>query len=199
MFKLTNYQVMTIVAAGAAIAGIVVISAALAAGSHGNSHGHGDSHGDNSGHHGGMMKIGEPGDKNAVDRTINITMFDNYYEPENLNIEAGETIRFVINNAGEAVHEFGLGTASMHKMHQKQMEKMVESGALDYDKIHHEKMGHGHGGMAHDDPNSVLLEPGQSGEIVWKFADVKNLEFACNIPGHYESGMMGPIMLGHGH
>lgn len=47
--------------------------------------------------------------------------------------------------------------------------------------------------MAHDDPNSVLLEPGQPGEIVWKFTKAAALEFACNVPGHYEAGMMGRV------
>jgi hypothetical protein len=30
----------------------------------------------------------------------------------------------------------------------------------------------------------------------WTFARTANLEFACNIPGHYEDGMMGPIRFG---
>ena len=56
------------------------------------------------------------------------------------------------------------------------------------------KMDHGGGhSMKHDDPNSILLEPGKSGEIIWKFTQKTKLEFACNIPGHYESGMMGPV------
>ena len=47
--------------------------------------------------------------------------------------------------------------------------------------------------MKHDDPNSVLVEPGKTAELVWKFTQPTELEFACNIPGHYESGMAGPI------
>ena len=53
--------------------------------------------------------------------------------------------------------------------------------------------------MAHDDPNSVLLEPGKQDEVIWKFTKAMDLEFACNVPGHYDSGMMGPIHIGHGH
>jgi uncharacterized cupredoxin-like copper-binding protein len=55
-------------------------------------------------------------------------------------------------------------------------------------------MGNGHM-MSHDDPNSILLEPGQSGEVIWKFAASGSLEFACNLPGHYESGMVGKISI----
>jgi uncharacterized cupredoxin-like copper-binding protein len=49
--------------------------------------------------------------------------------------------------------------------------------------------------MEHDDPNSVLLEPGQTAEIIWTFPADAELEFACNVPGHYESGMMGKVRL----
>ena len=49
--------------------------------------------------------------------------------------------------------------------------------------------------MAHDDPNSVLLEPGKSAEIVWTFNADAALQMACNVPGHYESGMVGKIHL----
>jgi len=47
--------------------------------------------------------------------------------------------------------------------------------------------------MEHNDPNSVLLEPGKDGEIIWKFSTESDIEFACNVPGHYDSGMMGQI------
>jgi uncharacterized cupredoxin-like copper-binding protein len=54
-------------------------------------------------------------------------------------------------------------------------------------------MGHG----MHNEPNSLLLEPGKSGEIIWKFPKHAKLEFACNVPGHYDAGMMGEIKLSH--
>src|SRR3546814_3520565 len=50
--------------------------AALAAGSHAGGHGSG---------------IGEPANAAAADRTIEIAMGDNFYEPERLTIGAGET------------------------------------------------------------------------------------------------------------
>ena len=48
--------------------------------------------------------------------------------------------------------------------------------------------------MAHKHANSVLLEPKQSGEIIWKFSTSVKLEVACNIPGHYEAGMIAKIV-----
>ena len=49
--------------------------------------------------------------------------------------------------------------------------------------------------MGHSHSNSVLLEPKNSGEIIWKFSSNMNLEAACNIPGHYESEMIAKIIV----
>ena len=57
---------------------------------------------------GSMKMIGEPGQLNEVNRTIEIKMFDNYYEPNQIDIKKGETVKFVVKNMGELVHEFNL-------------------------------------------------------------------------------------------
>lgn len=169
--------------------GVLVSTNVIATGSGNHGHGHGDG-----------AKIGKPADASAATRTINIMMYDNYYEPENLDLKEGETVRFVVKNAGEFVHEFNIATADMHKAHAPEMMMMMEHGVLEPDKINwdaakkmQESMGHG----MHEEPNSVLLEPGQTGEIVWTFPDHAKLEFACNVPGHYDSGMVGQIKLNH--
>jgi len=152
--------------------------------------------GSHGGGHGTKMTIGQAGKAANVTRTIEIKMSDNFYEPENISVKEGETIRFVIKNAGEFVHEFNIGTTEMHAAHQEEMMMMVEHGALEPDKINHEMMKMDMGGgktMQHDDPNSVLLEPGKSGEVIWTFAKAADIEFACNVPGHYDAGMMGKI------
>lgn len=123
-------------------------------------------------------------------------MYDNYYEPENISVEAGETVRLVVKNEGMLVHEFNVGTAAMHAAHQDEMEMMVAHGVINGDSINREmmKMDMGDGKtMEHDEPNSVLLEPGKTAELVWTFSESADLEFACNIPGHYDTGMVGQI------
>ncbi len=139
---------------------------------------------------------GTPGDPAAVTRTVAIKMTDHAFEPANLHVRAGETIRFVIENAGEFVHEFNIGDSEMHAAHQVEMKSMMESGVLEADKINHAMMNMSSGGMKHDDPNAVLLEPRESGEIVWTFPESGRLQMACNVPGHYESGMVGDIEIG---
>ena len=71
---------------------------------------------------------------------------------------------------------------------------MVEHGVLEADRINYERMKMKMSGgktMEHDDPNSILLEPGKSDEIIWKFTNATEMEFACNVPGHYDAGMVG--------
>ena len=84
---------------------------------------------------GSMKMIGEPGHLNEVDRTIEIKMFDNYYEPNQIDIKKGETIKFVVKNMGELVHEFNIATKEMHIKHQPEMLKMVAMEILLGDKI----------------------------------------------------------------
>lgn len=153
------------------------------------------------GHHGGhgAEAIGEPAEASAATRTIEVELGDTYFEPESVQVKAGEVVRFVLENTGQLLHEFNIGTAAMHARHQEEMAMMMDHGMLTPTGIDQDKMkmdhsgmpGMDHGMMAHDDPNSVLVEPGQTKELVWKFADATNLEFACNVPGHYEAGMVG--------
>lgn len=154
---------------------------AFAAGAHGGGHG---------------ASSGEPGKASEASRTITVEMYDNYYDPEEINVEPGETVRFVVKNEGSLVHEFNIGTPSMHEGHQKEMMMMVEHGVIQGGKLNQNMMNMDMGNgktMKHDDPNSVLLEPGQSKEVVWKFTEKGDIEFACNVPGHYQAGMYGDV------
>lgn len=133
-----------------------------------------------------------------ADRTVEITLGDMYYEPASVQVKAGETVRFVLKNEGALLHEFSLGDAAMHAEHQKHMLMMQQMGMLTPTAMQHDmsKMDHSQhdmSGMAHDDPNTVMLEPGQSAELTWTFSQSTGLEFACNIPGHYQAGMVGNI------
>jgi uncharacterized cupredoxin-like copper-binding protein len=44
--------------------------------------------------------------------------------------------------------------------------------------------------MAHDDPNTVTVDPGQTRALTWRFDGDQPVVFACNIPGHAEAGMV---------
>jgi uncharacterized cupredoxin-like copper-binding protein len=49
--------------------------------------------------------------------------------------------------------------------------------------------------MEHDDPNAKRLMPHGNSDLVWKFTKRGEFEFACLIPGHYEKGMFGKIIV----
>ena len=142
------------------------------------------------------MKIGSKGNLSDVNRVVKVIMYDNYYEPSSFNIKAGETIKFEVVNAGELVHEFNIANKMMHMKHQPEMEKMVENEILFADSIDKDKMkkmAKMDKSMGHSHSNSVLLEPKQKGDIIWKFDNAVNIEVACNVPGHYQAGMIAKV------
>lgn len=161
--------------AGASLA----LSACSMSGHGGAAH---DAHGEESAgheggddHHGGMS--GRPGDAAEVDRTITVVMSDAMdYSPAVISVAKGETIRFEIGNEGRLVHEFVLGSDEAIGEHHEMMKRMP--------------------GMEHDEPNSLSLESGARGDLLWHFTEAGNVSFACLQPGHYEAGMRGAVIVG---
>jgi len=144
--------------------------------------------------------FGQPAPAAKASRSIEVVMGDMSFDPKAIDIKAGETIRFVLVNKGQLLHEFNLGDAAMHASHQQEMLQMQQSGMLTptgMKEMSHDMAGMDHGamghGMKHDDPNSVLVEPGKTAELTWTFSKATSLEFACNIPGHYQAGMVGKL------
>lgn len=153
----------------------------------------------NAGH--GQDDIGQPGVASDVTRTVEVEMGDIFFKSKSIDVKPGETIRFVLRNEGSLLHEFNIGKAAAHAAHQKEMASMFKNGTLSPTGTGKMSgMSHGMGGMKmvameHDDPNSVLIEPGSTQELIWTFNDSAGLQFACNVPGHYQSGMVGEFDL----
>ncbi|MHC8354813.1 copper-resistant cuproprotein CopI [Pseudomonas sp. LB3P81] len=140
--------------------------------------------------------FGQPAAAAKATRSVEVVMSDMSFTPKAIDIKSGETVRFVLVNKGQLLHEFNLGDATMHAKHQQEMMKMQQSGMLTPTGV--KEMGHGampgmDHGMKHDDPNSVLVEPGKTAELTWTFTKATSLEFACNIPVHYQAGMVGKL------
>ena len=145
---------------------------------------------------GSMKMIGEKGNLSEVTKVIEIKMYDNFYEPDVINVKKDETVKFVVKNLGELVHEFNIATKEMHIKHQPEMLKMVGMEILLGDRIDMKKMkeaAKSDHAMAHSHSNSVLLEPKDSAELIWKFTTDAKLEAACNVPGHYQTGMIAKL------
>lgn len=123
--------------------------------------------------------FGREGHSQKEDRTIVVDMNDRMrFDPENLVIRQGETIRFIVKNSGQILHEMVLGTMPELKAHQEMMAK--------------------HPGMEHDEPHSVHVDPKKQGEMVWQFARSGEFYYGCLIPGHFEAGMIGKIIVRKG-
>jgi uncharacterized cupredoxin-like copper-binding protein len=100
------------------------------------------------------------------------------FEPDSVTVEAGETVRFVVTNAGNLMHSFTLGSPAYQKRHEKQMADMPR------DKM---------AGHMSDSANGMVIEAGATGELTWRFERGGRVQFACHIPGHYAAGMKGKI------
>lgn len=127
----------------------------------------------------GSFAAGDLGDPAKPARIIEMKMLEGKgtmsYTPDRIVVNKGEQIRFVITNAGELDHEFMLDSVANNAKHKAAMEKNPE--------------------MEHDDPNGRRLDPKNTSEILWKFDKVGTFEFACLIPGHYEAGMHGVVVV----
>tara|TARA_B100000575_G_C23001314_1_gene576969 strand:+ start:491 stop:925 length:435 start_codon:yes stop_codon:yes gene_type:complete len=140
--------------------------------------------------------LGEKGNPSDVSKVIVVKMYDNYYEPKKFEVKKNQTVKFVVYNYGELVHEFNIATKEMHLKHQPEMLRMAENEILLANRIDKKKMkelSKTDHAMSHSHSNSVLLEPNQSAELIWKFNTNADLEAACNVPGHYEAGMIAKI------
>lgn len=157
--------------------------------------------GTHTGGHADEFTFGKPGQLSQVSRTVNVMATEMAFKPSRIQVKDGETVRFVVHNQGQLLHEFNIGTPALHEEHQEEMQEMMAHGMLTSTGMPHPTTGrhpgsHGHHDdrpRVHDDPNSILLEPGETKELIWTFDKAQSLQFACNVPDHYEAGMQGRI------
>jgi uncharacterized cupredoxin-like copper-binding protein len=109
-------------------------------------------------------------------RTIEMTMTDQLrFDPDQITVKAGETVRFVVENPTTLEHDFTIGDEHAQAEHAAEMS-------------------HGHA-MMHDDPNAILVPPGETGELVYTFGEPGELLIGCHVGGHYDAGMRATIVV----
>lgn len=112
----------------------------------------------------------------VVDRTVEVRMLDQMrFEPQDLRVAAGETVRLAVRNEGRLLHELVIGSEQAIREHARSMRS---------DATHP----HGRSGAA-----AIQLPGGGSGELVVTIRESGTLQFACLVPGHYEAGMRGTL------
>ena len=109
-------------------------------------------------------------------RTVEIRMGDDMrFRPERIEVREGETIRFVVRNRGKLLHEMVIGTGEELRAHAELMRKFPT--------------------MEHDEPYKTHVKSGAKGEMLWNFNRPGTFQFACLVPGHFEAGMTGTIVV----
>lgn len=172
-----TYKV-SVTALAAGVFAVLILAGGLApniAAAHSAHEGH-DGHG---GHGSKSFAAGEPGVAHEAFRTVEITMKDDdgtmTFSPANLEIKQGEQVKFVLKNAGALDHEFLIDTVANNAAHKSEMAERPD--------------------MQHEEPNGRRLKPGETTELIWRFTKAGSFEIACLIPGHYESGMKGRVLV----
>ena len=120
--------------------------------------------------------FGREGDPQKITRTIHIGMTDAMrYSPMQIIVKRGQTVRFIAKNSGEVMHEMVLGTMPELKAHSELMKQFPD--------------------MQHDEPHMVHVKPGKTGHMVWQFTKAGEFYYACLMPGHFEAGMIGTVIV----
>ena len=118
--------------------------------------------------------FGRAADPKKAKRTIRVEMNDQMrFVPAEITVNRGDIVRFRPVNKGQVMHEMVLGTMKDLKEHAELMKK--------------------HPGMEHDEPHMAHVQPGKTGEIGWQFTKAGEFYYACLIPGHFETGMIGKV------
>jgi uncharacterized cupredoxin-like copper-binding protein len=137
---------------------------------------HGDAHGKAKARQEAPLEtaFGKSADAAKASRTVKITMSDTMrFSPDKLQVKRGETVRFVVINAGKAMHELVLGRMDDLKEHAALMRQYPN--------------------MEHDEPYMAHVAPGKSETIAWQFTQPGEFYYGCLIPGHFEAGMIGKV------
>lgn len=134
--------------------------------------------------HAGMMNMGEmsdvgmPAAGSKPSKVVYVMLSDDMkitFKKE-VTIEPNDVVQFVVMNTGKIDHEFSIGSAKEQLVHRDMMRTMS-------------------GQHMHDSGSTVTVQPGKAKQLTWHFQGDNHVEFACNIPGHAEAGMVKKVTL----
>lgn len=132
-------------------------------------------------HEAPSFAFGHPAPDATPDRVIEINALDSMsYDPSDVSIEAGSTVKFVVTNKGEIAHAWAIDTVEEQVEHEEGMDN------VDMDMM-----------MTHMDgePNGFVLKPGETKSLIWTFTKGGDIQYACHLPGHYGAGMHGAVKI----
>ena len=103
-------------------------------------------------------------------RVITIDIEHSAFDPDHLEVEAGETVKFRIVNGDPIDHEFILGDEKVQQIHEEGTEK------------HHGTR-----------PGEISVPAGATAVTTYTFTEPGDLIYGCHIVGHYDYGMRGAV------
>ena len=104
--------------------------------------------------------------------TVHIRIHFSRFDPSDIAIEPGQTVRFVVENTDPIDHEFIVGDERVQEAH--------EAGT----EAHHPPR-----------PGEISIAPGETVITTVTFPSQGSLLFGCHLPGHYAYGMRGVITI----
>lgn len=120
--------------------------------------------------------FGRVGDPRKVKRVIHIDMSDTMrFFPGEVRMKRGDTVRFELRNSGVLHHEMVIGSMDHLKKHAALMKR--------------------NGGVGDVDASAVHAAPGEKASMVWHFTKPGEFYYGCLVPGHFDAGMIGTIVV----
>ena len=108
-------------------------------------------------------------DAAAAARTVKIEMRDTSYSPAAVDVEPGETVRFVFTNTGKLPHDAFVGDEAAQSVHEDEM----RGG------------GHHNGGGG----DGITVESGKTAALTETFDEAGTTFIGCHEPCHWDAGM----------
>ena len=101
---------------------------------------------------------------------VELRLHHSRFVPEDLTVEEGTTVRFVIHNVDPIDHEFIVGGGAVHARHEKGNE--AEHGAV---------------------AGEVSVPAGETRSTTFRFDRPGTVVYACHLPKHLSYGMEGEV------
>lgn len=104
--------------------------------------------------------------------TIEVGMKYTQFDVDEIRVRPGTRVRFVLKNEDPIGHEMIVGDELVHAQH-------AAGTHAEHPPV----------------PGEVSVEPLETAVTTYEFDDPGTIEFACHLPGHYDYGMRGEIVV----
>lgn len=102
--------------------------------------------------------------------TVHLTIHHSRFRPDRVEVPAGATVMFVVDNTDPIGHELIVGDAGVHERHELGTEAEHQSR-----------------------PGEVSIPPRTTAETTFTFGEPGSVLYACHLPGHFAYGMSGLV------